>query len=129
MKLPLLAVAFLLVACSGGGDAQAGDELYHQANIGRTEAPGCTTCHSTVPGEVKVGPSHAGVATRAADTIHNPRYTGQASNAEGYLRESILHPNAYVVEGYAPDVMFQRYEQTLTDAQLDHLVAYLMTLK
>lgn len=124
----LLAGALLAGGCGGAGDPAAGEQLYRLQSIGRTDAPGCITCHSTEPGVRKVGPSHAGLAGRAAERIRSPDYTGTAQSAEQYLRESIVQPNAFVVPGYAADVMFQRYEAVLTPGQIDDLVAFLMTL-
>lgn len=119
----------LLAGCGPSGDAAAGEQLYNQLTLGRTDAPGCVTCHSPEPDVVRVGPSHAGLATRAAERIESPDYTGAATTAREYLRESILEPNAFVVPGFAPDVMFQRYQATLTPGQVDDLVAYLLTLE
>jgi len=118
---------FVLTACGGGGsesaaggDTAAGKALFAQPLIGTQ--PGCGTCHSLNPDEVLVGPSMAGIGTRA-DT----RVSGQA--AADYIRESILHPDNYVVEGFQPGVMVQVWEQELTSEQIDNLIAYLLTLK
>ena len=35
-----------------------------------------------------------------------------------YLRESILHPNAKIVEGYPPGMMPDNYSQQLSDEEL-----------
>lgn len=127
--LTLALAGLLLAGCGGGGDAAAGQRLYNQQSLGRTDAPGCVTCHSVEPGEVRVGPSHAGLAARAEERIQSPGYTGTATTAEGYLRESIVEPNAYVVPGFAENLMFQRYAAVLTPGQIDDLVAYLLTLE
>ena len=128
-RLALLIIAGVLLAgCGAGGDPEAGERLYTSFTIGRADAPGCITCHSLVPGEIKVGPSHAGVARRAAEVIRQADYTGSATTAEGYLRESILEPDAYVEVGFAPGVMYQAYSQTLTEGELEDLVAFLLTL-
>lgn len=119
----------LLAACGGGGDPAAGERLYSSFTIGRADAPGCITCHSLEPGEVKVGPSHAGVARRAAEVIRQSNYTGSATTAEGYLRESILEPDAFVEPGFAPGVMYQAYSQTLTEGELADLIAFLLTME
>mgnify|MGYP001589759576 CR=1 FL=1 len=129
--LALLSIGFaLLVAgCGGGGDPEAGERVYKSLTLGRADAPGCVTCHSLKPGEVKVGPSHAGVATRSGEVILRPEYAGSATSAEEYLRESILQPDAYVEAGFAPGVMYQAYSSTLTDGEVADLVAFLLTLK
>ena len=128
----VLALHLLLAACGGDGvqgDPARGEALYEQSNIGPNNAPGCITCHSLEPGEVIVGPSHAGLATRAGETVRDPGYTGEAETAEGYLRESIVSPNAYVEEGFAPNVMYQKFSEDLTDREIADLVAFMMTLK
>ena len=118
----------LLVACGGQpaaqpapvGDAAAGEALFKQTTIG--SAPGCSVCHSTEPNQDGVGPSLAGVASRAGK-----RVSGQT--AEQYLRNSILTPNAYIVQGYSANGMYQDFAKALTDKQVNDLVAYLLTLK
>lgn len=49
--------------------------------------------------------------------------------AEEYIRESILNPNAYVVEGYNPDIMPKNFGEVLGNGELDDLVAFLSSLK
>jgi mono/diheme cytochrome c family protein len=134
-RFALLAIAFILcsawlVACGGGesgdsgtsGDPGRGKALYNQTIIGPNAAPGCVTCHSLEPGKTLVGPSHAGLATKAATAV-------EGVSAEDYLRESIVTPDAHVTEGFTPGVMYQNYGKDLTEQEIDDLVAYLMTLK
>lgn len=117
-----------LAACGGGGEATtsdvgdvaAGEELFAQPIIGTQ--PGCNTCHSLSVDEVIVGPSLAGIGTRADTRV-------EGLSAEEYIRTSILHPDEYVVEGFQPGVMVQVWEQELSPEQVDNLVAYLLTLK
>ena len=68
-----------------------------------------------------MGPSLYGVATRAATRI-----PGMA--AEDYLRESILDPDAFVVDGFPAGQMLPIYEERLSTEEIDALVAFLMTL-
>lgn len=102
------------------GDPLAGRKLYYEATMG-TNA-GCRICHSLEPGEVGVGPSLAGIATRAATRV-------PGMSAEEYLRQSILDPDAYVVPGFPKGQMVQNLGEILTDEQIDDLIAFLMTLK
>lgn len=126
-RLTVCAV-LLLAACGGpSGDPERGEALYRQESIGGGAAPGCASCHSLEPGVVKVGPSHANVGARAQEVIEDPDYGGEATTAAGYLRESILEPNAHVSEGFDPGVMYQDYAEVLTEQQIEDLVAFLLT--
>jgi len=106
--------------------------------LGRTvfnaTPPGCAACHSIAPNVNIVGPSLAGIASTAAARIRGADYHGQAKDAAGYIRESILAPNAHVLAGptYSAggrSLMPSDYEQTLKPEQVDEIVAYLLTLK
>lgn len=121
----LLAIISLLLAACGqqstqSGNPDAGEKLFHQVTI--EAAPGCITCHSTEANKVIVGPSLAGVASRASE-----RVPGQT--AEEYLTNCILDPNVYVVDGFPTGVMYQKYKDVLTDEQVRDVIAYLSTLK
>jgi nitric oxide reductase subunit C len=100
----------------------------------RRTPPACFSCHSTQPGVQIVGPSLAGIGTRAAEVLKNPAYGGTARSREDYIRESILRPSAYVVPGPTfsaggQSIMPAIYQDTLKPEDIDHLVAYLVTLK
>jgi nitric oxide reductase subunit C len=103
------------------------------AALFRTSPPGCFACHSVAPGVNLVGPSLAGLGGRASQIVRSPDYHGKATDAAGYIRESILQPSAYVVAGptYSADgrsFMPDNVGTVLTAEQVDHLVAYLSTL-
>ena len=100
----------------------------------RSATPVCTACHSLQPGVQLAGPSMAGLAGRAAQTLASPSYTGQATDVEGYIRESITTPSAHLVPGEmfsAAGVSFMpdTYAEALGEEQVEQLVAYLATLK
>jgi nitric oxide reductase subunit C len=100
----------------------------------RSAAPACNACHSIAPGVSMVGPSLAGVAARAETVIASADYKGSAHDAKGYIMESIRTPSAYVVPGakYSANgqsFMPNTYAQSLTDAQIEQLADYLLTLK
>ena len=96
--------------------------------------PGCAACHSLAPGINIVGPTLAGISTTAAARVAASEYRGRARDAAGYVRESIVEPNAHVLVGptYAAggrSLMPSDYAQTLKAEQIDQIVAYLLTLR
>ena len=90
----------------------AGKKLFAETVIG--SQAGCSTCHSLAAGEVVVGPSMAGIGSRE-DTV--------------YIKDSILDPNAELVDGFPADTMPNVWGAELSSEQVDQLVAYLLTLK
>jgi cytochrome c oxidase subunit II len=81
---------------------------------------GCITCHG------QYGPTLAGLYGRPVDVIddHGVRRTVVAD--EGYLRESILYPDAKLVVGY-PNRM-PSFKSTLSEEQILDLVEYIKSL-
>ncbi|MEZ4669202.1 MAG: c-type cytochrome [Anaerolineae bacterium] len=77
----------------------------------------CSTCHSLTPNVVIVGPSLAGVAARAGERV-------AGTNAEEYLRTSIIHPEAFIVPGFE-NVMQKNFGDVLTSDQINDLIAFL----
>ncbi|GHD72094.1 hypothetical protein GCM10007164_19210 [Luteimonas padinae] len=103
-------------------------------NLFGTAVPVCTACHSLQPGVQLAGPSMAGMAERAAQTIASPDYTGSATDVEGYIRESIVTPSAHLVPGAmfsaeGTSFMPNTYAESLTEEQVDQLVAFLGSMK
>ena len=103
-------------------------------NVFRTAVPGCVACHSLAPGADGAGPSLAGVATRAELLVGASDYSGQANDVEGYIRESIVEPSAHLNVGgmYSANGMSfmpNTYGDSLSDEEIDQLVAFLATLK
>lgn len=103
-------------------------------NVFRTAIPACVACHSLAPGADGAGPSLAGVATRAELLVGESDYSGQATDIEGYLRESILNPSAHLSTGgmYSANGMSfmpTTYAESLSEEEIEQLVAFLATLK
>ena len=84
---------------------------------------GCNACH-TISGlsTGNIGPVLDGLASQAGDTV-------SGLTAEEYIRQSIVEPSAYVVEGFADGLMPQTFGTTLTEEQINDLVAFLLTLQ
>ena len=121
----VLVLALAITACGGdkdstGNSTKSGEELFQQATIGTLA--GCKTCHSLEPGVVIIGPSLAEIGVQA-----DSRVEGVA--AADYLRQSIIDPNAHLVEGYPANIMPNTYQNQLTEDQIEALVNYMLTLK
>jgi mono/diheme cytochrome c family protein len=82
----------------------------------------CSSCHGTNGDTVIVGPSLAGIATRGSQRI-------DGMDAGGYIKDSILEPRAYVVEGFPDNLMPPNFKDQLANEDIDSIVAYLLTLK
>jgi len=94
---------------SGPAALQRGESLYNS---------NCSGCHSA-GSDTRVGPGHAGVYQRAAGR------TGLS--ADEYLRQSIIDPTAFVVDGFAA-VMPSSFGAILSESEIDDLIAYLRSL-
>ena len=113
-------VAVTIADAAGAADPERGEELYNTAAI--RGGAGCRVCHSLRAGDDGVAPSLSGVATRAASRV--PGLT-----AEEYLRQSLLDPDSYIVDGYRAGQMRADVVEGLTDAQIDDLIAFLETMR
>ncbi len=82
----------------------------------------CATCHSLSPDTVIVGPSLAGIATRAETRI-------EGLTAAEYIEESILRPDAYHPPGFEDKQMDTSLAKQLSVEDVEALIAYLLTLK
>jgi mono/diheme cytochrome c family protein len=107
------------------GDPERGREIWDTGGgvIGVDRGVGCQACHSLDGSEQTVGfviaPTWQGISGRAGDRV-------PGLSAEEYLRESIVDPAAYIVEGYS-DNMPKGYRFLLSEEDIDSLVAFLLT--
>lgn len=104
--------------------------------IFRDPALACSSCHALQPGVPLPGPSLEGLGTRAGEIVVSESYTGSAADAAGYVRESIVSPSVHLVEGPnfstgpgGVSLMPPGFGDRLDDAQIDNLVAYLLSLR
>lgn len=101
-------------------------------------AGGCTACHA-IRGIATgaVGPTLNKLASTAEKRVAQADYKaagGKATDAAGYIRESILAPNTYVVPdcpqgACASGVMTANLDKILKPEELENLIAYLVTLR
>ena len=128
----LLAVLLVVAACGDGqadttaqaaavGDPERGRQIWDDGG-GVLSGGGCSECHS-LDGSEKVASSRAptfqGISEQAGDRV-------PGLSAEEYLRESIVDPAAYIVEGYS-DFMPKGFRILLSEEDIDNLVAFLLT--
>jgi len=108
-----LAVLQITATPRAPGDPLQGRQIFLES--------GCASCHRIESvNEIQFpAPDLTHIATSAAS-----RQPGVS--ASGYLRESFLIPNAYIVEGYSEN---SGCGGLLSYQQLEDLIAYLLTLK
>ena len=120
----IIGLALILVALNACGSpkstAETGKELFARSTL--DDQPGCITCHSLEADTIIIGPSVAGIASRAGNMV-------AGLSAEEYLRQSIVDPNIFLVPGFPKDTMPPVWEQRLSEQQVNELVAYMMELK
>ena len=109
----------ILSACGGGQEAGADSALIQQGKL--VFQANCSACHSTSPGVTIVGPSLAGIATRAGEMV-------SGLDARAYIEQSILDPGATLTEGFK-NLMPDTYGNSISDENLDALIAYILTIE
>lgn len=105
-----------------GGGSQPSDLAPAEWGKQLVQEWACTTCHST-DGSQMVGPTWQGKFGSEEPLADGSTVTVD----ENYLRESILEPNAKVVEGFAP--VMNTYQGQLNDDQINAIIEYIKTLK
>lgn len=101
-------------------DSFAGQLLYNGVSLGLDGSVlGCAGCHNGV-----TAPTIEGTWTRVDEVrLADPALDGY--DVRRYLVESILHPNAYIADGYQPNLMPDNYSRRMNAQQLADLVAFL----
>jgi cytochrome c oxidase subunit 2 len=118
LVLGLVALGLLLAACGDGRVAAPGTpDAMRGARVFSRQ--GCAGCHLVDGQGGQVGPDLSHIGAVAAT-----RQPGV--DAATYLRQSVVEPNAFIVEGYPRDVMPGTYGQTIQPADLADLIAYLL---
>jgi cytochrome c551/c552 len=94
-----------------GGSATSGKSLF--------ASNGCASCHTFAPAGASgtVGPNLAD-AYKSAKADNN-------APLDAYLYQSIADPNAYIVTGYSANIMPSTFGSSLSQSQIDDLVAFL----
>jgi cytochrome c2 len=85
----------------------------------------CVGCHSTTD-NVAIGPSFKGLAGSKVELTDGKTVVAN----DAYLRQSIVSPDAQIVEGFSPGVMTSMIGPgTIPPAQAKAIIAYIKTLK
>jgi mono/diheme cytochrome c family protein len=92
------------------GRAAEGEKLFTSS--------GCVGCHSQLRGERLVGPTFYNLWTTSATRV-------PGLGAKEYLYQSIVDPNAHVVESFQPNVMQQNFATLLSPQQMADLLAWI----
>jgi len=112
--LLIIIISIFLVACSNTGPSpEEGQNL--------AVLKGCASCHS-VDDKTKIAPPWRGLFGSQVELNDGT----QIKADEAYLLESITDPNAKIVKGFTRGAMPQI---SLTDAEIDSLLAYIKSVK
>jgi len=87
------------------------------------ELNGCVGCH-TADGSSSVGPTWLGLYGSEETLTDGTTIVVD----EAQLLQSILDPNAQIIEGFLPDLMPMGFGDTFTQAELEDLIAYIKSL-
>ena len=119
LLLDVILLALILVACGGDTSPTSSDPIVNKGE--RVFKRDCASCHTVKQGVDLVGPSLAGIASRAATRI-------EGLDSRQYIHQSITKPSAHVVDGFV-DQMPASFGDSLSVSDLEGVIAYLMTLE
>ncbi|QPC82075.1 c-type cytochrome [Phototrophicus methaneseepsis] len=103
------------------GDAERGEAIYTGSALTEVGSRlGCGSCH--------IGGAAAPNTTDQWESIHSDilnqsQFAGYT--AEQYIVESIIYPNAYIVEGWTAGAMPQDFDQQLSLQDMADIIAYI----
>jgi len=101
-------------------DPEIGEVLFNKKYL-ETSGRQCHFCHKVQDSDVTPLVSLIGIAKTAGERV-------EGLSAEAYLRQSILNPTAYQVDGFSehcPDI----YGEIMSEEEINHVIAYMMTLE
>ena len=130
LLIAVLGLAVMLAACGGAAAQEPGDPERGRQLFEDRDRVNCIGCHKLDDDEPWFGPSLQGISGRAGERVPE-------LSADEYLRQSILEPSSYIVEGYddkmkdyqivKEDEVEIMFASMLTQDQLNDLVAFLLT--
>ena len=109
--LALLVLALALAGCGSDAERRTAPAPAGDPGLRVWAAQGCGSCHTFAPA--------GATATIGPNLSHS-----LAGRSRGYIRESIVAPNARVPGG-GTSIMPEGFAQRMTKAELDALVAFI----
>ena len=102
------------------GNPEKGREIFENGGEKYPDKPQyhCVRCHS-LDGTEGYGPSLQGISKRAGGRVPD-------LSAVEYLRQSILEPDAYIIEGFSHQ-MGRIHSVLLNEEEIDDLTAFMLT--
>jgi len=119
-----------IAAAIAAADVDLGMQVFNEMYNTSSGPWICASCHSVDESVIRlVGPGQWGLHERAEERI----VESGDPDVVTYIRNSILHPNDYIVPPdeagpYPQNLMPMNYGDILTDEELDAVVAYILTL-
>jgi mono/diheme cytochrome c family protein len=91
-------------------------------------ANSCGVCHTFSKANTKgsFGPSHDGLGVIAPARIQDPKYKGEATTAEAYIRESLTQPARYFVPPYGSSRYKMPAYVNLSEDDIEALISFLL---
>lgn len=125
IALLVLVMSALFSACGGGGETSQDSSLSPEAQRGKQIATAkCGSCHTT-DGKSAAGPTWKGLAGSQV-TLTN----GQTVTADdAYLKRAISDPDADIVDGYGKVMSAAVPKGSISESDVNDIVAYLNTLR
>jgi cytochrome c2 len=87
----------------------------------------CSSCHtlSVINAGGTFGPTHDHIGTTAAQRVSDSAYGGTATDATGYIYESLIDPEIYIAPGFAATRHHMPPYGHLVEEDLNDLVYFL----
>ena len=113
-------------AASAPGSTAEASGANDPVKLGQQSATqyGCTACHS-INGSAGVGPTWKGLAGSKRALASGDAVTAD----DAYLLESIVDPNAKIAKGSNANIMPATFGTQLKAEDIEHIVAYINSLK
>lgn len=119
------AAATEAVAAAGAGNPDNGKVIFNTPHDTANGTWACAQCHSVSTDQARIiGPGLWNLVAEAGSYV-------PGEDAEAYIHESIVNPNAFIAPGdppYPPGLMPQNWGDVLTPQELDDVIAYVLSL-